>query len=79
MQAVDKAHVPSKKAAMCCYNESRDFCCWIARHQHDSEKLAKLIVNGGVSDGSKAFFIAFVDQRSKQMAVLPAMLPAQPW
>ena len=76
MQEVDKAHVPSKEAAMCCYNGSRDFCCWVANHQHDREKLAKLIIDGGLSDGSKASFTAFIDQSSKQLV---AMLPAQAW
>ena len=79
MQEVDAGHVPSKEAALCCYNQSRDFCCWIARHQNDSEKLAKLIVDKGLSDGTKAYFKAFVDQSSKQLVVLPAMLPAQAW
>ena len=81
MQEVDKGHALSKEAALCCYNESRDFCCWVARHQHDSEKLAKLITQKGLSNGTdgKAYFKASVDQTSKQLVVLPAMLPAQAW
>ena len=79
MQEVDNGHVPSKQAALCCYNQSRDFCCWTARHQIDSEKLATSFVYQGLSDGTKAYFKAFVDQSTKQLVVLPAMLPAQAW
>ena len=76
---MDKAHVPSEKASLCCYNEGRDFCCWIARQQHDSEKLANLVINEGQSDVGKAYFKAFVDHTSNQLVVLSAMLPAQAW
>ena len=48
MQEADDGHVPPKEAALCCYNDSKDFCCRIAWHQNDSKKLAKLIVDNGL-------------------------------
>ena len=62
-----------------CYNQKRDFQCWIPRNQNDSEQLAQLIRVSGLSGGLKAYFKAFVDQTTKQLVVLPTMLPAQPW
>ncbi len=62
-----------------CYNQKRDFQCWIPRNQNDSEQLAQLIRASGLSGGLKAYFKAFVDQTTKQLVVLPRMLPAQPW
>ena len=62
-----------------CYNQKQDFQCWIPRKQNDSEKLADLIRASGLSEGLKAYFKAFVDQTTKQLVVLPTMLPAQPW
>ncbi|KAL0052246.1 hypothetical protein WJX82_010627 [Trebouxia sp. C0006] len=62
-----------------CYDQKRDFQCWIPRNQHDSEQLAQLIRASGLSGGLKAYFKAFVDQTTKQLVVLPTMLPAQPW
>ena len=62
-----------------CYNQKRDFQCWIPRQQNDSEKLARLIKTSGLAGGLKAYFKAYVDQSTKQLVVLPMMLPAQPW
>ena len=64
---------------MMCYNQKRDFQCWIPRQQHDSEELAKLIRSSGLAGGLKAYFKAFVDQTTQQLVVVPTMLPAQPW
>ena len=64
---------------MMCYNQKRDFQCWIPRQQHDSEELAKLIRSSGLAGGLKAYFKAFVDQATQQLVVVPTMLPAQPW
>lgn len=64
---------------MMCYNQKRDFQCWIPRKQNDSEELAKLIRSSGLAGGLKAYFKAFVDQTAQQLVVVPTMLPAQPW
>lgn len=64
---------------MMCYNQKRDFQCWIPRKQNDSEELAKLIRSSGLAGGLKAYFKAFVDQTTQQLVVVPTMLPAQPW
>ena len=69
---------PPEVMDMMCYNQKRDFLCWIPRKQNDSEKLAQLIRAGGQSGGLKAYFKAFVDQSTKQLVVVPTMLPAQP-
>lgn len=53
--------------------------CYIPRQQNDSEQLAQLIRQGGLSDGQKAYFRAYVEQATKQLVVVPSMLPAQPW
>ena len=62
-----------------CYNQKRDFLCWIPRQQNDSEELALLIKGSGLSGGLKAYFKAYVDQTTQQLVVVPTMLPAQPW
>lgn len=62
-----------------CYNQKRDFQCWIPRQQNDSEELATLIRTSGLAGGLKAYFKAFVDQTTQQLVVVPTMLPAQPW
>ena len=62
-----------------CYNQKRDFQCWIPRQQNDSEKLARLIKTSGLAGGLKAYFKAYVDETTKQLVVLPMMLPAQLW
>lgn len=64
---------------MMCYNQKRDFCCYIPRNQNDSEQLAKLIQESGLSGGLKAYFKAYVEQSTKQLVVVPKMLPAQAW
>ena len=64
---------------MMCYNQKRDFQCWIPRKQNDSEELAKLIRSSGLAGGLKAYFKAFIDQATQQLVVVPTMLPAQPW
>ena len=69
----------AEMAELMCYNQKRDFMCWIPRKQNDSEQLAKLIQEGGLSGGLKAYFKAYVDQATKQLVVVPKMLPAQPW
>lgn len=77
MKEVKNSHESSKEAALCCHNENTDFCCWIARHQNDSEKLAELIMDKGLPDGTRAYLKACVDQSSTQLVVSSAMLPAQ--
>ena len=62
-----------------CYNQKRDFVCWIPRGQNDSEKLADIISQRGLAGGLKAYFKAYVDKTTKQLVVVPSMLPAQPW
>lgn len=64
---------------MMCYNEKRDFMCWIPRKQDDSEKLADIISQRALAGGLKAYFKAYVDKATKQLIVVPNMLPAQPW
>ena len=66
-------------APMLCQNQNRNFCCFIDRQQHDSEKLASLITEKGVMGGRKAYFKAYVDQTVQQLVVVPAMLPRQDW
>ena len=66
-------------ADLMCYNQKRDFLCWIPRQQNDSEELALLIKGSGLSGGLKAYFKAYVDQTTQQLVVVPTMLPAQPW
>ncbi len=69
----------SKSDPLLCRNEDRDLLCYIARHQHDSEKLAQLIVQKGLSNGAKAYFKAYMDQPTQQLVILPTLLPEQPW
>ncbi len=66
-------------APMLCQNQNRNFCCFIDRQQHDSEKLPSLITEKGVMGGRKAYFKAYVDQTVQQLVVVPAMLPGQDW
>ena len=79
MQELERQFQPSRIGPMFCYNESKDFCCWIGRQQNDSEKLVDLISEKGVAGGAKAYFKAFVNQTTKQLVVLPTMLPVQVW
>ncbi len=66
-------------APMLCQNQDRNFCCFIDRQQHDSEKLASLITEKGAMGGRKGYFKAYVDQTAQQLVVVPAMLPGQDW
>lgn len=61
-----------------CYNQKRDFQCWIPRNQNDSEQLAKLIRASGLSGGLKAYFKAFVDQATKQLVSCPQCCQLSP-
>ena len=78
MQAYGEGSSP-QTAPMLCHNQNRSFCCFINRQQHDSEKLASLIITKGVMGGRKAYFKAYVDQTVQQLVIVPAMLPGQDW
>ncbi len=78
MQAYGEGRNP-QTAPMLCHNQNRNFCCFIDRQQHDSEKLASLMIEKGVMGGRKAYFKAYVDQTVQQLVVVPAMLPGQDW
>ena len=69
-------------APMLCCSQNRDFCCFINRQQHDSEKLASLIIEnfkGPVGGRHTAYFKAYVDQTAQQLVVVPALLSRQGW
>lgn len=79
VEAVKRTLPPPGLLDMMCYNQKRDFQCWIPRNKDDSEKLADLIRSSGLAGGLKAYFKAFVDQNDQKLVVVPTMLPAQPW
>lgn len=79
LQELDRQYRPSKTGPMFGCNENKDLCCWILHQQNDSEKIADSTEEEGVAGSSKTYFKAFVDQTTKQLVVLPTMLPMQLW
>lgn len=79
LQRLDYSHLSKSNDPILCYDEDRQFCCYILRKQNDSEKLARLIQEKGFVGGGKAYFKAYIDQTTNYLVVVPTLLPAQPW